>query len=188
MDNRYEAYAYADPYFYDTPRRWGAQEEFAHVTRPLPEGWERGEGEIWSIVRPADADLPAQGWKIHVSARTEDAEEVLEAVWGYCLREGVTFKFLRGLPILQVQNSKYAARGSSGKFCTVYPVDDAELERCLDGLGRVLAGRKGPYVLSDVRWAGGPLYLRYGGFAEQYCRNEAGDRVLALRSAPHAPA
>lgn len=180
MDNRYEAYAYADPYFYDTPRRWGADEEFAQTAGPLPEGWERGEKEIWSVVRPVDVALPAQGWKIHVSARAEDAEAVLETVWAYCLRERLTFKFLRGLPILQVQNSKYAARGSSGKFCTVYPADDAQLERCLHVLGGLLAGRRGPYILSDVRWGDGPLYLRYGGFAEQYCRNEAGERVLAL--------
>ncbi|MBY8879642.1 class III lanthionine synthetase LanKC [Actinacidiphila acidipaludis] len=181
MDNRYEAYAYADPHFYDTPRRWGAHEEFAAVSRPLPDGWERSEAEIWSIVRPLEVQLPAQGWKIHVSACAEDAEAVLETVWAYCLRERITFKFLRGLPILQVQNSKYAARQASGKFCTVYPVDDQELERCLEGLGGLLKGRRGPYILSDLRWADGPLYLRYGGFAEQYCRNDAGDRVLALR-------
>ncbi|MYS20127.1 Lanthionine synthetase C-like protein [Streptomyces sp. DvalAA-14] len=180
MDNRYEAYAYADPIFYDTPRRWGAREEFAAVGRPLPAGWERGDLEIWAVVRPVDVEIPAQGWKIHVSARTEDAEEVLEQVYAYCLRERVTFKFLRGLPILQVQNSKYAARGSSGKFCTLYPVDAAELERCLEGLGALLAGRRGPYILSDLRWGEGPLYLRYGGFAELHCRNEAGERVLAL--------
>ncbi|MGR6999197.1 class III lanthionine synthetase LanKC N-terminal domain-containing protein [Yinghuangia aomiensis] len=47
-------------------------------------------------------------------------------------------------------------------------------------LGHRLAGRRGPYILSDLRWGEGPLYLRYGGFAERYCRNEAGDRVLAL--------
>ncbi|GAA2143680.1 class III lanthionine synthetase LanKC [Kitasatospora kazusensis] len=180
MDNRYEAYAFADPLFYDTPRRWGAHEEFAAVSRPLPAGWERGELEIWSVVRPVDVQLPQQGWKIHVSSCTEDAEEVLEQVYAYCLREHLTFKFLRGLPILQVQNSKYAQRGSSGKFCTLYPADEAELERCLDGLGSLLAGRRGPYILSDLRWGEGPLYLRYGGFAELYCRNEAGERVLAL--------
>ncbi|MFE4605278.1 class III lanthionine synthetase LanKC [Kitasatospora indigofera] len=180
MDNQYEAYAYADPLFYDSPRRWGAQEEFAAVSRPLPAGWERGELEIWAVVRPTDVRLPSQGWKIHVSSCAEDAEAVLEEVYAYCLRERLTFKFLRGLPILQVQNSKYAPRGSSGKFCTVYPVDDAELERCLDGLGGLLAGRRGPYILSDLRWAEGPLYLRYGGFAERHCRNEAGERVLAL--------
>ncbi|WP_395293638.1 class III lanthionine synthetase LanKC [Kitasatospora hibisci] len=180
MDNRYEAYAYADPLFYDSPRRWGAHDEFAAVTRPLPDGWERSELEMWSVVRPAGVRIPDQGWKIHVSSCTETAEEVLETVHSYCLRERVTFKFLRGLPILQVQNSKYAPRGSSGKFCTLYPVDDAELERCLHGLGRLLAGRKGPYILSDLRWADGPLYLRYGGFAERYCRNEQGERVLAL--------
>ncbi|MFF2659069.1 class III lanthionine synthetase LanKC [Kitasatospora sp. NPDC058032] len=180
MDNRYEAYAYADPIFYDSPRRWGAHEEFDAVTRPLPAGWEHGDLEMWAVVRPVDVRIPDQGWKIHVSACVEDAEEVLETVFAYCLREHVTFKFLRGLPILQVQNSKYAPRGSSGKFCTLYPVDDAELERCLDGLGALLAGRRGPYILSDLRWQDGPLYLRYGGFAERYCRNEAGERVLAL--------
>ncbi|MDH6114226.1 putative Ser/Thr protein kinase [Kitasatospora sp. MAP12-15] len=180
MDNRYETYAFADPLFYDSPRRWGAHEEFAAVGRALPAGWERAEQEIWAVVRPVDVPLPGQGWKIHVSARAEDAEEVLQEVYTFCLRERVTFKFLRGLPILQVQNSKYAPRGSSGKFCTLYPLDDAELERCLDGLGRALAGRKGPYILSDLRWGEGPLYLRYGGFAERHCRNEAGERVLAL--------
>lgn len=180
MDNRYEAYAYADPLFYDSPRRWGAPEEFAAVSRPLPPGWERGDQEIWAVVRPVDVRLPGQGWKIHVSARAEDAEEVLETVYAYCLAERVTFKFLRGMPVLQVQNSKYAPRGSSGKFCTLYPVDEAELERCLQGLAPALAGRKGPYILSDLRWGQGPLYLRYGGFAERYCRNEAGARVLAL--------
>ncbi|WP_285733688.1 class III lanthionine synthetase LanKC [Kitasatospora phosalacinea] len=180
MDNRYEAYAYADPLFYDSPRRWGAAEEFDAVTRPLPAGWERGDLEIWAVVRPTGVRLPDQGWKVHVSSCAEDAEEVLETVFAYCLRERIAFKFLRGLPILQVQNSKYAARGASGKFCTIYPVDDHALERCLDGLGALLAGRRGPYVLSDLRWGEGPLYLRYGGFAEQYCRNEAGERVLAL--------
>ncbi|WP_457033156.1 class III lanthionine synthetase LanKC [Kitasatospora sp. P5_F3] len=180
MDNRYEAYAYADPIFYDSPRRWGAQEEFAAVTRPLPDGWERGDLEMWAVVRPSGVRIPDQGWKIHVSSCTETAEEVLETVHSFCLDERVTFKFLRGLPILQVQNSKYAPRGSSGKFCTLYPVDDSELERCLDGLGALLAGRKGPYILSDLRWKDGPLYLRYGGFAERHCRNAAGDRVLAL--------
>jgi tRNA A-37 threonylcarbamoyl transferase component Bud32 len=180
MDNRYEAYAYADPIFYDSPRRWGAQEEFPAVSRPLPAGWERGDLEIWAVVRPQNVQLPTQGWKIHVSSCAEDAEAVLEQVYDYCLREHVTFKFLRGLPILQMQNSKYSPRGSSGKFCTLYPVGDAELKRCLDGLGRLLAGRRGPYILSDLRWGEGPLYLRYGGFAERHCHNDSGERVLAL--------
>ncbi|MFE2923868.1 class III lanthionine synthetase LanKC [Streptomyces goshikiensis] len=180
MDNQYEAYTFADPLFYESPRRWGAQEEFEAATRPLPAGWERGDLEMWSVVRPAGVVLPDQGWKIHVSSCAADAEAVLETLHAYCLSERVTFKFLRGLPILQVQNSKYAPRGSSGKFCTVYPVDDAELERCLDGLGTLLAGRHGPYILSDARWEQGPLYLRYGGFVERHCRDAAGERVLAL--------
>jgi hypothetical protein len=36
-------------------------------------------------------------------------------------------------------------------------------------LGELLYGQPGPYILSDLRWGSGPLYVRYGGFAERYC-------------------
>ncbi|MEU4877929.1 class III lanthionine synthetase LanKC [Streptomyces sp. NPDC021608] len=181
MDMRYEAYAYADRTFYDSPVRWATADEFAAVREPIPAGWLGSEREVWAGRTPDDVELPDQGWKIHVSACLDDAERILSLVSAYCLRHRVAYKFLRSPALVQTQNAKYASRGSSGKFMTLYPVDEGELKRCLVDLDEVLTGLRGPYILSDLRWRNGPLYLRYGGFTEQFCRSESGELVLALR-------
>ncbi|NUV60124.1 class III lanthionine synthetase LanKC [Streptomyces sp. CAI-85] len=178
---RYEAYSYADKVFYDSPVRWATIEEFAAVGEPLPEGWLGSAREVWVGRTPVGVELPDQGWKIHVSACPDNAEHILSVVGAYCLRERVAHKFLRSPALVRTQNAKYASRGSSGKFMTLYPVDEPELERCLTDLDAALTGLRGPYILSDLRWRNGPLYLRYGGFTEQFCRSETGELVLALR-------
>ncbi|WP_344658618.1 class III lanthionine synthetase LanKC [Catenulispora subtropica] len=177
----YETYSYADKVFYDSPTRWGSVEDFAMAGEPLPAEWVREVREVWIVVQPQDQRLPEQGWKIHVSACLDNAERILAVVHSYCLEHGLAFKYLRSAAILHTQNAKYAARGSSGKFMTLYPLDDHALEQCLTDLQRLLEGQQGPYILSDLRWGEGPLYLRYGAFAEQYCRSETGELVLALR-------
>lgn len=181
MDMLYEAYSYADRLFYDSPARWGAVEEFAAASEPLPPGWVRNRQDVWMGVQPREQRLPEQGWKIHVSARLDNAERILAVVHAYCLEQRLSFKFLRSPALVHTQNAKYAARGSSGKFLTLYPIGDGALARTLDDLGSALDGEQGPYILSDLRWGDGPLYLRYGGFTEQYCRSETGELVLALR-------
>ncbi|MCC9309546.1 class III lanthionine synthetase LanKC [Kitasatospora sp. RB6PN24] len=180
MDTRYEAHSFADPLFYDSPVRWGAAEEFAASTEPVPTGWARGERGIWVMLHPVGVRVPEQGWKVHVSATLGNAEQVLATVRDYCLGERLPFKFLRGLAVVQMQNAKYAARAASGKFCTLYPVDDEQLARCLSELGTALDGEPGPYVLSDLRWRRGPLYLRYGAFTERWLRDADGVPQLAF--------
>ncbi|MFE2626336.1 class III lanthionine synthetase LanKC [Streptomyces sp. NPDC059374] len=181
VDMRYEAFSYADPVFYDSPVRWASVEEFAAAGAPIPDGWVGSVREVWVGRQPVGVELPDQGWKIHVSACLDNAEHILSVVAAYCYDRGVAFKFLRSPALVQTQNAKYASRGSSGKFMTLYPVDDAALERCLDDLDTALAGQAGPYILSDLRWRRGPLFLRYGAFTELFCRSESGELVLALR-------
>lgn len=41
----------------------------------------------------------------------------------------------------------------------------------------------GPYVLSDLRWHDGPLYLRYGGFRPMQVRDQR-DRLVAAVQHP----
>jgi serine/threonine protein kinase len=110
----------------------------------------------------------------------DNADKVLTTVWDYCLRRRIPFKFLRGLDALLMANAKYAPRGSSGKFVTIYTTDEAQLEVVLKELGEALAGSRGPYILSDLRWGEGPLYVRYGGFAERHSVSETGALVLAI--------
>ncbi|MEU8946581.1 class III lanthionine synthetase LanKC [Streptomyces sp. NPDC048489] len=181
MDMRYEAYSYADRLFYDSPVQWAAREEFPAATEAAPPGWVRSVREVWVGFQPVSPELPEQGWKIHVAARLDNAAHVLDVVRRYCFEHGVAYKFLRSPGLVQTQNAKYAARASSGKFLTLYPRDDAALEHCLTTLDAALDGAPGPYILSDLRWREGPLYLRYGGFVEQFCRSETGELVLAFR-------
>ncbi|MGH3920524.1 MAG: class III lanthionine synthetase LanKC, partial [Pseudonocardiaceae bacterium] len=181
MDKRYEVYCLVDPHFYDSTSQVGEQpRDFELGHSPVPEGWTASDLEDWRVHRPINAELPAQGWKVHVSACLGNAERVLAAVADYCLNNRVAFKFLRSPDALLLANAKYADRGSSGKFITMYPADEARLEAMLIELGKVLDGSPGPYVLSDLRWGNGPLYVRYGGFAERFCLSDTGSWELAI--------
>lgn len=180
MDDRYEAFLMADPVFYDALRSENSAESFPAAERPLPEGWKRQGREDWVIVSSGNADLPAQGWKIHISGCRDNAERIVDVVWDYCLPRGIDFKFLRSQSVLWSRVSKYAPRGYSGKLVTIYPVDDSVCETILNELGEVLEGEPGPYILSDLRWGKGPLHVRYGAFTDEYCVDDSGQIVLAI--------
>ncbi|NUR29315.1 MAG: protein kinase/lanthionine synthetase C family protein [Catenulispora sp.] len=184
MDGRYEAYTMADRTFYDAMHsRKAAGESFAVAERPLPEGWRRYEQDDWIVVDPQPVGLPTQGWKIHASATPDSAVRVLEAVWDYCVPRGIEFKFLRSPAALTARVSKYAPRGYSGKLVTIYPADDGVCEQILNELGKELEGVPNPYILSDLRWGSGPLFVRYGAFSNQYTVDEDG-RVVSAIAAP----
>ena len=77
VDKRYELFCLADPLFYDSPNRSGAADRcFPAATRPLPAGWGQTRLGEWQVQMPPGDPLPAQGWKIHVSASTGNAERV----------------------------------------------------------------------------------------------------------------
>lgn len=184
MTDQYELYCLTDPDFYDAPRSSSEDDPgFAVTGRQLPSDWEHVPSDTWMYYVRRDHALPAQGWKIHVSSGLDDAERVLATVWDYCLEHDLAFKFLRSRAVLVMFNSKAAARGSSGKLVTIYPTDVDQLELVLKELDALLAGVAGPYILSDLRYGDGPLFVRYGGFAERHCLDDAGERVLALENA-----
>ncbi|OUC84325.1 class III lanthionine synthetase LanKC [Streptosporangium minutum] len=181
MNDQYELYCLADRLFYDTlDGRRGDHPDFALATRDVPDGWEHEATDTWMHYAPLATRTPAQGWKIHVSACLEDAERAMEAVWDYCVPRGIAFKFLRNRPVMTMLNSKAAARGSSGKLVTIYPLDEGQLELTLKELDELLRGVSGPYILSDLRYGEGPLYVRYGGFTPRRCLGGNGELVLAV--------
>lgn len=180
---RYEVFCLMDTHFYDAPTRVQEQSsgsEFDFARCPAPDGWERYELDNWVVFDPPGLDLPPQGWKIHASACLDNAKEILTAVWDYCVPRRISFKFLRSMDILLFANAKYASRGSSAKFVTIYPADEEQLQRIATELGQILEGQPGPYILSDLRWGPGPLYVRYGGFAYRTCVSPEGETVPAL--------
>ncbi|AGM02967.1 class III lanthionine synthetase LanKC [Amycolatopsis keratiniphila] len=181
MDVRYEAYCFADPLFFDEQRETGdVADDFASLLPAPEDGWRTGVRGVWRLLHPVARNLPLQGWKIHVSAGLDNAERVLVKVHEHCVEHAVSYKHLRSRTTLLARNSKYAPRDGSGKLLTLYPADNNELERVLVALSAKLDGEPGAYILSDLRYGAGPLYVRYGGFAEQWVELD-GKRVLAIR-------
>jgi tRNA A-37 threonylcarbamoyl transferase component Bud32 len=191
MDKRYEVYALADRHFYETPDRLSAAGQqtaplFETARREVPGGWEAARIGDWLTLTPLGADGsalpgPAQGWKIHASATRANAERIAAIVWDYCVPRRIPFKLVPGPHLLHLRNTKYAGRDTSGKFVTVYPADEQQLHQVLRELGRLLEGFEGPYILTDLRWYEGPLYVRYGAFARTFVVDERGSLVPAVR-------
>ncbi|WP_064445956.1 class III lanthionine synthetase LanKC [Micromonospora sp. NBRC 110037] len=164
------AFLIADPVHVDSPAYVAdTASRFPLADQTPPDGWRVAEHGGWIMWHPPQAQLPQQGWKVHVSVNLDDAADVLDLVREHCVTHRVAFKFQRSRRLALVNNEKYAHRAGSGKLAALYPADDTALRRVLDDLGARLAGYRGPYVLSDLRWHDGPLYLRYGGFAELWC-------------------
>ncbi|HEY3144509.1 MAG TPA: class III lanthionine synthetase LanKC [Acidimicrobiales bacterium] len=180
MNNDYEAFCMADPVFYDSPGNGPASEPYALAGRDAPAQWQRDARGHWTIFTPMGHRLPTQGWKIHVAGTLANAEHVIEAVWDYSVPRDIAFKFLTSPRVVLARNAKYAGRGGSGKLVTVYPHDEGELKTACQDLDALLAGEPGPTILSDLRWAAGPVHVRYGGFAPRYCQDERGEQVLAI--------
>src|SRR3954468_8749825 len=184
MDKGYELYCLTDPQFYDSATTATDQDEpFAIARREPPPGWQSNQMDDWLVFTPEGLDLPSQGWKTHASACLDNAEQIVETIWDYCVRERIAFKFIRSRQLLFLRNMKYAARGYSGKFVTIFPVDEQQFERILTELAPALDGHESPYILSDLRWGDGPLYVRYGGFAERFCVGANGDLEPAIENA-----
>jgi len=181
MTRAHMAFCHPGTEFFDRGARDEDLPTFAALRRPVPEGWELRREPQWTHLTPREGILVAQGWKIHVSATPENCDRVLEAVMAYCVDHTLPFKVLSGPDQLRRRNAKDGDRSASGKFVTIYPHDDATLERTLRELGDRLEGEQGPYILSDLRWRSGPLYVRYGAFVTEIVEGENGRPIHCIR-------
>ncbi|MFD3519058.1 class III lanthionine synthetase LanKC [Streptomyces sp. NPDC058653] len=190
MNKGYAVFCDANRYFYDSPHHLSHANDadpsahsensagaagrgtggwYGAAGRPVPDGWQRHHSGDWLSLRPVEHELPAQGWKIHLSACLDNAESILDRTMAYCLARRIAFKFVPSRYLLHTRNAKYADRGASGKFITIYPADDEQFGRVAGELDVLLAGEPGPYILSDLRWNAGPVHVRYGSFTRRDC-------------------
>src|SRR5262249_28446825 len=94
--------------------------------------------DIWLGARrdpPApDLALPAQSFKIHISATPPHALAILDLTVPILTRLDTEFKLCADPRILFLINSKQFPRGHSGKFLTAYPVDQRTFESLIERL------------------------------------------------------
>ncbi|GAA0133983.1 class III lanthionine synthetase LanKC [Paenibacillus sp. YSY-4.3] len=132
------------------------------------------ENSPWKIYSFANKKIKDQGWKIHVSATMENAQEILADISQVLIERKITFKHLLDATYLHSINSKNGNRISSGKFITIYPPTDDEFYELLHILyDKVKDQENGPYILSDKCWKNSNIYYRYGGFVK--ISNEKGE-------------
>ncbi|CAL9549644.1 putative SapB synthase [Streptomyces sp. enrichment culture] len=155
-------------------------DDFRAVTSETPDDWSCSTGPDWTMLTPHGFRMPPQGWKIHVSATSENAQSILVRSWEWLVARRMAFKFIRSRQVLLRRNGKYGDRGASGKFITIYPEDETRLASVLNELGALLDGEQGPYILSDLRWRSGPLYVRYGGFVARTMKSDRGVTVPCI--------
>ncbi len=154
---------------------------------------ERAQDAGWRIEPDADtsrtfirvtkerAEIPDQGWKLHVSAYVGSAEEVLRRALPVLL-EGVSgFKVVSSIMQLGLLNEGRGGLSQVGKFITVYPGDDEEAVRLAVALDEATRGLDGPVVPSDRSLSPGSLvHYRYGAFTGKLVQAPSGQIQPAM--------
>ncbi|QLH20556.1 class III lanthionine synthetase LanKC [Streptomyces sp. Rer75] len=181
-DLRFLDFIRQDTFFYDAPDQEDAPDQDFHADRTPAEGWTVARGREWTVCTPPDPGIPGQGWKIHVSALPGNAADLLDVVAPYCVEHDLMYKYINNKAIVARRGSKYGDRTASGKFITIYPPDEQALEKTLTDLDALIGGTPAPYILSDLRWGKGPLYVRYGGFVLLMARARDGQLVPGIRT------
>jgi serine/threonine protein kinase len=144
--------------------------------------WTITRDGFWQNVHPISRYcIPAQGWKVHVSANIGNAVSILKRAAKIALTKDVPFKFALDKNVLATMSSKRWNRGGSGKFITMYPSDLAGFKDLLEALYAELHSEEGPYILSDKRYKDcRVLYYRYGGLRRVTRTDIKGEKVLVL--------
>jgi len=148
------------------------------VASLLPATWrsERGHDDFWVFATPTHpTPLPLQGWKLHVTADTENYEHTLRAAVPVLVDLQVQFKACATVDRLGGLNAGLAGATQVGKFITVYAGDDHTAVTAADRLDRALRGSTGPLVPSDrPLHADSVVSYRYGAFSSRWIQSPFG--------------
>lgn len=179
-------YTLVNSQFFDSPNKLaGGSNYLEKLSKHFSEDVEVLLEGFWAYVSigpAADQFLPEQGFKVHLSATIENAEQILESAYPILYQYKIPFKFAPTAAKLAFLNSKTSSRSSSGKFITAYPRLD-QLGALVDKLVSATSEFKGPYILSDRRHPKSRIvHYRYGGFAPIFRVAPDGRKIYQIRS------
>ncbi|MFD8867966.1 class III lanthionine synthetase LanKC [Streptomyces sp. NPDC059590] len=171
----------ADPDFY-APLESAPAPGWLFRPSRVPDGWTSSQAGVWTMWLPEDAALADCGWKVHVSARPDRLDEVLDIAAGILFEQGTAFKHITAELFYEWMHQKHAARPQSGKFIAAYPPDVAASRTLMEALSEALKDEEGPYVLSDRRFgASRTVHYRYGAYRRSERLNPDGTRLPLVR-------
>jgi serine/threonine protein kinase len=112
-----------------------------------------------------DQPIRDQGWKLHLSTRSDELEPFLGRIAPILRRAGQPFKLLATAEAVSRLNGGEEGATQVGKVVTIYPNSDDTAVEMGSYLATVLSGWPGPTIDNEIRIArNSPVYARYGGF------------------------
>lgn len=154
----------ADPDYY-APLEATEQRGRVFAPKTRPPGWTSATRDVWTLWTRAGLLLADAGWKVHVSARPERLDVVLETVAHICFERDVAFKHLSSMLFFNTAHAKHANRAQAGKFIAAYPDTVDASRELMECLAEALEDEEGPYVLSDRRFRDSKVvFYRYGAY------------------------
>ncbi len=131
-------------------------------------------------------EIPSEGWKIHVSANPQTAQQVAE-VLPKLRQMNIHHKVVLSREKLAGMNKGDQA----GKFITIYPRDIDEAKRVVKMLDKALAerGLAGPVIKGEkALGSSGLIYTRYDGFTKDTVTDpSSGEEVAGGRGHRYKP-
>ena len=178
-------FTYANPKYFErlgrTPVRSTSYMDLLKAF--VPADWTTFRFDLWIEARPPRANIPDQGFKLHLSSTLEDGDELLRAVLPILVRNETYFKVIADIALHKLVNSKLFPRASSGKFITIYPADEQKLIQLAEEIAQATENFSGPYILSDRRYKKSKVvFYRYGGFKRISNIQVDGTRRLLIRN------
>ena len=122
-----------------------------------------------------------QGWKLHLSSRSDRIFELLERALPVLRACRCAFKVAESAEAARTINSGEAGTTQVGKILTIYPADDDQAVALGAELTAVLRGFPGPAIDNELRLTpDAPVFARYGGFTQRNRVTRLGLRVPFL--------
>jgi serine/threonine protein kinase len=126
----------------------------------------------------------SQGWKLHLSSRSDRVPELLSRAAPVLRESGVPFKVAASAEVARAINNGEAGPSQVGKVLTVYSADDLEAVSLGRALSDRLKGFQGPPVDNELRLSSeAPVYARYGAFVQRTRRTRLGILMPVLTGA-----
>jgi len=145
--------------------------------------WRAQVDGVWTHVVPEAEShfLLSHGWKIHISANLENAEDILSVVAAALIERSTQFKFANDPDTLRLLTSKRWSRGASGKFITIYPSSVEDFRQIIENLYKIIGHHRGSYILSDRRYKDSKcIYYRYGSIKSTKVTDILGRKVEVI--------
>lgn len=157
-------YTLLDPVFFESLDRYTPTDTYVKMVRDrIGDDWRVQMGGFWTSVAPPNASYRHQGWKIHVSATTDIAQELLALIVPILTRRQIPFKYASDERMLALSLTKTWPRTGAGKFITAYPLDESTFLHTIAECHNVTSHLVGPYILSDRPYPGSRVvFYRYG--------------------------